>query len=244
MRQRTSNARPTWRERQNSAALEHLLATLPEPFPDAVWRHALVMRFIPETLSDAVAAYWHARPLRADRLARALAARSGAPEGWSWTLDVDRRDRLPVHFRTPPAPYREHAFSRGAGYCCMCGQPVYRYGWHRDLWQDGKPRLRATWHQACVKAWKLWTAPHQYAPLLRRTQRLRCAATGKRLLRTSHVDHRVPLSVVWLEHRTTAWPEILRFWGPENLQVLNREAHIAKSAGETKARSARKPSGP
>ena len=42
----------------------------------------------------------------ADRLARALAARSQAPDGWTWRLG-DRRSDLPFTFRTPPAPYRE-----------------------------------------------------------------------------------------------------------------------------------------
>ena len=106
----------------------------------------------------AIDGYWRAHPLRADRLARALAAESGAPSGWTWRLSTDRRDGLPATFRSPPAPYREAAFSRGPGYCCVCGQPVYRFGWHRDLWQRG-PNRNAGWHTACVVAWRLWNAP-------------------------------------------------------------------------------------
>ena len=44
-------------------------------------------------------------------------------------------DDLPASFRSPPAPYREAAFARGPGFCCVCGQPVYRFGWHVDLWE-------------------------------------------------------------------------------------------------------------
>ena len=34
--------------------------------------------------------YWRAHPVRADRLARVLAARSGAPAGWTWRLGDGR----------------------------------------------------------------------------------------------------------------------------------------------------------
>ena len=59
----------------------------------------------------AVDGYWRAHVLRADRLARALAARSGAPEGWTWRLGA--ASGPPATFRAPPAPYREPAFARG-----------------------------------------------------------------------------------------------------------------------------------
>ena len=49
----------------------------------------------------------------------------------------------------PPAPYREHVYTLGPGFCCMCGQPVYRFGWHVDLWNAGANR-KATWHCVCV----------------------------------------------------------------------------------------------
>ena len=86
--------------------------------------------------------YWGAHPIRADRLARALAARSQAPSGWTWRLG-DRRSGLPFTFRTPPAPYREAARALGPGFCCVCGQPVYRFGWHVDLWGAVPTRTRS-----------------------------------------------------------------------------------------------------
>jgi len=224
--------RTTWRERRNRAALESLFANVTDAFPDTVWRHALASRFTPDTLTGAVESYWRAHPVRADRLARALASLSGPPRGWSWTLDIDRRDGLPTHFRRPPAPYREAAFSRGHGFCGLCGQPVFRYGWHRDLWGDGRPSRRATWHQACAGAWKLWTAPHLHAPALKRLQGFRCPLTGRRLPAVAEVDHRVPLFRVWRDHRREPWPGLLAYWGVPNLQVITRPAHRDKCAAE------------
>ena len=140
-----------------------------------------------------------------------------------------------MSFRAPPAPFREKAFSRGPGFCCVCGQPVYRLGWHEDLWERG-PNQNATWHTACVTAWRLWNAPSDYAKLIRRLQGRRCAETGGRLWKTSEVDHRVPLFRVWREHRDMDWPSLLAFWGLPNLQVINRDAHTAKCAVEAGTR--------
>ena len=75
--------------------------------------------------------------------------------------------------------------------------------------------------------------------LLRRIQRHRCAQSGKRLWKTAEVDHRVPLFQVWRERRDTAWPELLGFWGLPNLQVINRDIHALKCAGEATYRSRR-----
>ena len=61
----------------------------------------------------AVDGYWRAHPLRADRLARALARRSGTPDGWTWRLKEGRKSELPASFRSPPAPYpREGVLAR------------------------------------------------------------------------------------------------------------------------------------
>ena len=171
--------------------------------------------------------YWGAHPLRADRLARALAARSGAPNGWIWRLGDNRKKGLPATFRTPPAPYRERAYALGPGFCCVCGQPVYRYGWHVDLWDAGTNK-NAVWHSACVIAWQFWTAPSDHARLLRRLQARRCGESGGRLWKSAEVDHRVPLFRVWSEYRDAPWPELLDYWGLPNLQVINRDAHVGK----------------
>jgi hypothetical protein len=221
-----------WRAERNRRSLARLKKALPPIFPAPVLGRALNRPFIPPTPRLAVDGYWRAHPMRADRLARALAAASGAPAGWTWRLGGgDRKDGRPATFRLPPAPYREAAFARGPGVCCVCGQAVYRFGWHRDLWGAGVNR-NASWHAACVVAWNLWCGPSGFAPMLKRLQGRRCPETGTRLWKTAEVDHRVPLFRVWREHRHAAWPELLGFWGVPNLQVINRDAHAAKCATE------------
>jgi hypothetical protein len=220
---------------QNERALQRFNKAIPAVFPGTVLTHALARRWTPPTPRLAVDSYWRSHPLRADRIARALAAKSGTPGGWTWRLRADGEEDLPVSFRTPPAPYREEKHSRGPGYCCLCGQPVYRLGWHTDLWDRG-PNDRAVWHTACVVAWQLWNAPSDHARLLRKVQGGRCAASGARLWKTSEVDHRTPLFRVWREHRDVAWPQLLNFWGIPNLQVINRDAHAEKSAAEASTR--------
>ena len=218
-----------WLQRRNARALARFLAALPERFPKVVLRHALAARWTPELPSRAVEVYWRAHPLRADRLARALARLSGAPEGWRWDGGSA--------FRMPPAPYREAAFARGPGHCCVCGQPVFRFGWHRKLSPNEAPNRRARWHAACVAAWKFWNAPSDQVRILKRVQSRRCAASGRRLLRGAEVDHRVPLFRVRREHRDAPWPDLLAFWGAPNLQVVNRGAHVQKCAAEAAERS-------
>lgn len=220
---------------QNARALARFEKALPTPFPAPVLTHAMARRWTPPTPRLAIDSYWRAHPLRADRLARALAARSGTPEGWTWRLSSLDGDSLPASFRAPPAPYREEAYTRGPGHCCVCGQPVYRLGWHIDLWDRG-PNKNAVWHTACVVARQLWNAPSDHAKLLRRLQGRRCATSGARLWKTSEVDHRTPLFRVWREHRDLPWPQLLDYWGLPNLQVINRDAHVEKSAEEAASR--------
>jgi len=230
----------TWQEEKaerNRRSLARLAKALPAVFPPAVLIRALSRPFIPPTPRLAIDSYWRTHPIRADRLARALAARSGAPSGWSWRLGVERKDGLPTTFRTPPAPYRERAYAQGQGFCCVCGQPVYRFGWHVDLWGTG-PNKSANWHCACVTAWQFWNSPSGGAAILRRLQAQRCGQTGRRLWKNAEIDHRVPLFRVWSEYRNTPWPKLLDFWGWPNLQVINREVHAAKCATEARDRQA------
>ncbi|MBE7246327.1 MAG: hypothetical protein INR63_15365 [Actinomycetospora chiangmaiensis] len=223
-----------WRDRRNALARARLERALPPVFPGAVLQHALTRPLIPPTPRLAVESYWRSHILRADRLARALAARSGTPESWTWQLGAEGRTGS---FRMPPAPYRDPAFARGRGTCCICGQPVYRFGWHRDLWQRGEPNANASWHAACVAAWKFWIAPHAQVRILKRRQGHRCATSGKRLLRSAEVDHALPLYRVWREHRFAPWPELLGYWGAPNLQVVNRAVHVDKCRDEAAERS-------
>jgi hypothetical protein len=224
------------RAERNRRSVVRLTRALPHNFPSAVLSRALGRPFVPPTPRLAIDSYWGAHPLRADRLARALAARSGAPTGWVWRLG-ERKNGLPITFRMPPTPYRERAYAKGPGFCRVCGQPVYRFGWHTDLWNAG-PNKNATWHCVCVVAWQFWTAPSDHARLLRRLQALRCGETGGRLWKSAEVDHWVPLFRVWSEYRDAPWPKLLGYWGLPNLQVINRDAHAVKCANEARDRSA------
>jgi len=224
----------TWRAERNERALARLDKSLTRPLPPGVMGHALRQSLIPPTPRAIVESYWRHHPLRADVLARALAARSGAPGDWSWRIGTDG---VPTSFRLPPAPFREAAHDRGPGACMVCGQPVYRWGWHADLWGDGGVNRNATWHACCAAAWKVWTAPSDQVAALKRRQRHRCAETGKRLLKSAEVDHRVPLFEVWRSRRHEPWPVLLGYWGVPNLQVINRAAHVEKCAREAGARS-------
>ena len=220
---------------KNRRSLVRLNKALPSIFPSAVLTRALGRPFVPPTPRLAIDLYWGAHPLRADRLARALAARSGAPSGWSWRLGDNSKNGLPATFRIPPAPYREHAYALGPGVCCVCGQPVYRFGWHDDLWEAGTNK-NAVWHCACVVAWQFWSAPSDHARLLRRLQARRCGESGGRLWKTAEVDHRTPLFRVWGEYRNEPWPKLLDYWGLPNLQVINLDVHVAKCAAEVQHR--------
>jgi hypothetical protein len=168
--------------------------------------------------------------LRADRLARALAAKSEIPKGWTWAAGETR-----AGFRLPPQPFRAEASEPGK--CVMCGQPVYRLGWHEDLWRTGAPNARAAWHSACVAAWKFWLAPQSARKIVARVQKQRCSITGKRLLKGAEIDHRIPLHEVWRDRRDAPFAELLTYWGLGNLQVVNAPAHAAKSAAEATARA-------
>ena len=128
---------------RNQRSLVRLTKALLPIFPRVVLARAFARPFVPPTPRLAIESYWGAHPIRADRLARALAARSQAPDGWSWQPG-DRRSGLPFTFRTPPAPPNTHL---GPGFCCVRGQPVYRLGWHADFWGGG-PNRNAVWHSS------------------------------------------------------------------------------------------------
>lgn len=230
-----------WQEQKaerNRQSLLRLTKVLPPVFPPTVLARALTRPFIPPTPRLAIESYWRAHPIRADRLTRALAARTGAPNGWTWQIGQSRKTGSPATFRAPPAPYRERAYSLGPGFCCICGQPVYRLGWHKDLWDVGLNK-HAAWHCACVVAWEFWNSPNSEVALLRRLQGRRCGQTRGRLWKNGEVDHRIPLFQVWRDHRNEGWPKLLTYWGLPNLQVINRDAHVAKCAIEARYRASR-----
>ena len=75
----------TEKAERNRRSLARLNRALPGIFPSAVLSWALSRPFVPPTPRLTIDSYWRAHPIRADRLARALAARSGAPSGWTFS---------------------------------------------------------------------------------------------------------------------------------------------------------------
>jgi hypothetical protein len=69
-------------------------------------------------------------------------------------------------------------------------------------------------------------------------QARRCGESGGRLWKSAEVDHRIPLFRVWSEYRDAPWPALLDYWGLPNLQVINRDVHVAKCATEAQHRRA------
>ncbi|RXF73580.1 hypothetical protein [Hansschlegelia zhihuaiae] len=214
----------------NEVARSKLTASR-DQIPGPVLVQALARRWTPKTARAAVDFYWRAHPLRADRLARALAAAGAPPPGWRWSAPEIR-----AGFRLPPQPFR--SASPEPGRCVVCGQSVFRLGWHVDLWGAGVPNRRAAWHACCVAAWRFWTAPQGARKLIARVQKHKCALGGRRLLKGSEVDHRVPLHEVWRDRRDLPFAKLLGFWGAPNLQVVNAAAHAEKSAREATSRAA------
>jgi hypothetical protein len=91
----------TERAERNKRSFARLSKNLPEIFPPAVLTRALSRPFIPPTPRLAVDSYWHAHPIRADRLARSLAARTGSLNGWKWQLASNRKSGYRSHSERP-----------------------------------------------------------------------------------------------------------------------------------------------
>src|SRR5262249_34001113 len=129
-----------WRAQRTPRTWPPPTRALPAIPPAPVLPHAPTRPFTPPMPRLAIDGYWRAHPIRADRLARALAAKSGEPAGWAWRLASGRRADLPKTFRFPPAPYRERAFARGPRYLCGCCPPGYRLRWACRLLGAGGER--------------------------------------------------------------------------------------------------------
>ena len=106
------NPMSKWQElkaERNRQSVARLTRALPEIFPSVV---SVARARPPVRAADAAArdrSYWRAHPLRADRLARALAAESGAPDGWTWRLGDKPQKRI-----AGDVPHAAGALSRSA----------------------------------------------------------------------------------------------------------------------------------
>src|SRR5579864_7104715 len=102
-----------WQERKaerNRQSVARLGRALPPIFPAIVLRRALGRPFVPPTPRLAIDSYWRAHPLRAERLARALAARSGR---------MDVATRQGAERNAGDIPYPASALSRKG----LCARP-------------------------------------------------------------------------------------------------------------------------
>jgi hypothetical protein len=89
-----------WLSQRNEKARSRLMRNLPDVFPRAVLVQALSRPFLPATPRRAVDSYWRYHPVRADKLARALARLSREPEGWVWRVGIEKSGPL-ASFRVP-----------------------------------------------------------------------------------------------------------------------------------------------
>ncbi len=171
----------------------------------------------------------------AEKITIMLARRSGRVPGFSWPEAPKpswRRAAPRSQHRVPPLPF--HSFKHlGAGFCRVCGQPVYgKEGSHLKKFGPSK----RTWHDVCVTTYTLMTKTADHYDIVAHRQGQLCAVTGEPL-RYAEVDHRYPLFRVAREAANESWYVVMQFWMLGNLQVINRAPHLEKCAAEAKERA-------
>ena len=156
---------------KNGRSLVRLTRALPPVFPRVVLARALARPFVPPTPRLAIESYWRAHPIRADRLAQALAARSQAPA------------RLDLAARGPqgrPAFHVPHATASAERSQDFAACAVNRF-----IDSAGTLTLGRRSQQECGVAQQFWNSPSTQIRLWRRLQSRRCAETGGRLWRNA-----------------------------------------------------------
>lgn len=184
--------------------------------------------------------------LEAQAITLRLCRKSGLVPGYEWleqprpysTIEPRRSytgGRPPSH-RTPPLPFHS-MLHKGAGFCRVCGQPVYgKRGSHLAKFGESK----RTWHDVCVTTYLVMTKPNGFDDILVLRQQETCPVTGITMALGAYraeVDHVIPLYRIGRDHRDEPWYELLRFWLLPNLQALSRAAHVAKCADEARERA-------
>lgn len=179
----------------------------------------------------------------AERVTRILCRRSGVVDEFTWDgYGLGRTWRASAWHRSPPLPFHS-TVHKGAGWCRVCGQPIYGGGSFRSF--AGPQSKRLTWHTLCTTTYFLMTKPSNYANVLLVRQAGLCWISGeplgppaKEYLLEADVDHDVPLFRVARDHAAEPWYELIRFWGFGNLRAVTRAAHLTKSALEAAERRA------
>ncbi|MBS7703278.1 hypothetical protein [Chelatococcus asaccharovorans] len=193
-------------------------------------------------LPTSLAAFCVTHPLLSETATLALMRRSPEPEDWRSLL---RGRRPPVRFVHEKAT------------CPLCRQPTYDMG---AWWPVAGPATHNRfWHACCVQTWRNWTAYSDLGGYLSARQNWKCAISGEplqiirerqidqpdgttemmatRYATRIEIDHRIPLWQVRAEAESHRWPDILRYWGPSNLQVLLPAMHVAKTKQEAADRA-------
>jgi hypothetical protein len=258
-----------WRAAINRKALARLDKALPAIFPQGVLIHALQRRFMPPMPRLAVDSYWRAHPVRADRLARALACRqrragrvalaacfggrgAASPAGFPRSRSAGRTGASACAASRPDAGRPDLADPAGA---LSRARPRARAGVLLRVRPAGLPlrlacgfvgpRRQHERRLACCLRGRLGFMDGAE----RSCRRAQTAATTalRRDRRTAVADRRGRSS-------HTAVPGLARasrprlaaaaaFWGVPNLQVINRRVHVAKCAAEACQRRASPPDG-
>ena len=229
----------TWQDlkaERNRQSLARLTKALPQIFPPLVLRRALGRPFVPPTPRLAIDSYWRAHPLRADRLARALAAKSGAPDDWTWrlagsaTAACRRRSARRRRLIAKPHMRAVRAFAASAVSRCtvsagmsICGMPARTKmppGTAPASSPGSSGTRRAAKRGSCA-ACRRGAAPQSGGRLMeeRRSRPSRAAVPG--VERASR-------------HAVAG---IAGFLGPAEPAGDQPRAHVAKCAGEARERS-------
>jgi 5-methylcytosine-specific restriction endonuclease McrA len=174
---------------------------------------------------------WHAHPLRAERVALALARR--APFG-AWDPSTSHR--------LPPLPFKTIEGRKKAGFgtlesfrgrCYVCGQHVYKGGRFRPSKPGEKPG-RGNWHACCLAAYMLWTNHRSALNFIE--PRCACCKTPGFNAAEFQADHKVPLYRVVRDYWAMPWYDRLAYWGLTNLQALCELCHKRKNKREARDR--------
>lgn len=164
----------------------------------------------------------------------------------TWKFDYVKREGQSFErpgTRKPPTPFdRKPLVAKNM--CHLCGFEIFKGGW---WWGGGKKHPMASRHACCQAIYCLMIGQISEREIARR-QEWKCAIGGEDMRSYGHdgtpyllsvveLDHRVPLWKVRAEWNKHRWPDVLRFWLPENIQAVLPVSHRRKSAVEAAERA-------
>ena len=204
------------------------MRNLPEVFPEAVPVHALSRPFLPATPRRTVDSYWRYHPIRADKLARALAALTRAPEGWGGESESRNRGHWLVFGYHQPH-FANRPIRRAPAIAVCAGSPYFGSA---GIATFGGPAPKSERYMAQLLrcGLELMDCAERSCPAPEGSSEAPLSRNRRTTFKNAEADHHVPLFKVWHDYRDRPWPALLAFWGVPNLQVINRSAHVEKCA--------------